>query len=229
MGGTEPSQFFQNLRIAAGQAEGDHRGPGWNDGDFYKWIEAAAATYAITKDADLDRRMDEVIGVIARAQDADGYLHSPVQIRRRHGDPDAAPFRDRLDFETYNLGHLITAACVHHRATGKAHAARMPPRRPRGSSPRPSGRRADRLARNAVCPSHYMAVVELYRTTRDPEHLELARELLDLRDRVEDGSDDNQDRIPFRRQATAAGHAVRANYLYAGRRRPRRRDRRPRP
>ena len=61
-----------------------------------------------------------------------------------------------------------------------------------------------------------MGVVELYRTTRDPEHLELARALLDLRDRVEDGSDDNQDRIPFRRQTTAAGHAVRANYLYAG-------------
>ncbi len=61
-----------------------------------------------------------------------------------------------------------------------------------------------------------MAMVELYRTTRDPEHRELARKLLDLRDRVEDGSDDNQDRIPFRRQVTAAGHAVRANYLYAG-------------
>ncbi len=80
MSGTEPSQFFENLRIAAGEAEGKHRGPGWNDGDFYKWIEAAASTYAITKDADLDRQMDEVIRVIALAQDPDGYLHSPVQI-----------------------------------------------------------------------------------------------------------------------------------------------------
>jgi uncharacterized protein len=215
MGGTEPGQFYQNLRIAAGDVDGNHRGPGWNDGDFYKWIEAASATYAITKETDLDRRMDEVIATIARAQDTDGYLHSPVQIRRRHGDPDAAPFRDRLDFETYNLGHLITASCVHHRATGKSSLLECASKAAKflAEAVRTKG---DRLARNAVCPSHYMAVVELYRTSRDPEHLELARKLLDLRDRVEDGSDDNQDRIPFRRQSTAAGHAVRANYLYAG-------------
>ena len=56
-------------------------GPPWNDGDFYKWLEAAAAVYAVTKDADLDRRMDEVIGVIAQAQRADGYLHTPVLIK----------------------------------------------------------------------------------------------------------------------------------------------------
>src|SRR5262249_44057898 len=70
----------------------------------------------------------------------------------------------------------------------------------------------------AVCPAHYMAVVELYRTTRDRRHLELAQALLDLRDRLPSGagSDDNQDRIPFRAQTAAAGHAVRANYLYAG-------------
>jgi DUF1680 family protein len=44
----------------------------------------------------------------------------------------------------------------------------------------------------------------------------LARRLFDLRDQVRDGTDDNQDRIPFRRQTRALGHAVRANYLYAG-------------
>jgi DUF1680 family protein len=33
---------------------------------------------------------------------------------------------------------------------------------------------------------------------------------------VENGTDQNQDRIPFRKQTQAAGHAVRANYLYAG-------------
>ena len=39
--------------------------------------------YAVAKDAALDRRMDEVIGVIARAQRGDGYLHTPVLIKNR--------------------------------------------------------------------------------------------------------------------------------------------------
>ena len=34
------------------------------------------------------------------------------------------------------------------------------------------------LARNSVCPSHYMAVVELYRTTHDERYLKLAEKFL---------------------------------------------------
>jgi len=44
----------------------------------------------------------------------------------------------------------------------------------------------------------------------------LANNLIDIRGTTDDGTDDNQDRIPFRKQTTAMGHAVRANYLYAG-------------
>ncbi len=215
MGGTEPGQFFENLRIAAGDSEGVHHGPGWNDGDFYKWLEAASAVYSVTKDKEIDQRLDAVIDVIARSQRADGYLHTPVLIRNRNGDLDAQPFQDRLNFETYNLGHLITAACVHYRATGKTSLLQVA-LKAADFLARAVASIAPQLARNAVCPSHYMAVVELFRTTRDPKHLKLAQALLDLRDLVDDGSDDNQDRIPFRKQTTAAGHAVRATYLYAG-------------
>ncbi len=66
------------------------------------------------------------------------------------------------------------------------------------------------------CPSHYMGVVEMYRTTRDPRYLELAENLIEIRKYVENGTDHNQDRVPFRQQTKAQGHAVRANYLYAG-------------
>ena len=61
-----------------------------------------------------------------------------------------------------------------------------------------------------------MGVVELYRTTRDPKYLQLAINLINIRGLVEEGTDDNQDRVPFRQQMEAMGHAVRANYLYAG-------------
>src|SRR6516225_1697239 len=72
MEGTHRSHFLQNFRIAAGFEIGKHRGPPWNDGDFCKWLEAAAAVYAVTRDAALDRRMDEAVAVIAKAQRADG-------------------------------------------------------------------------------------------------------------------------------------------------------------
>lgn len=71
------------------------------------------------------------------------------------------------------------------------------------------------LARSAICPSHYMAVIELYRVTREERYLRLAGAFVRVRDDFE-GGDDNQDRVPIREQTVVAGHAVRANYLYAG-------------
>lgn len=215
MAGTEPSQFLHNFKIAAGQVPGRHRGPAWNDGDYYKYLEARAAVFAVTKDRALDREMDEAVKVIALAQRADGYLHTPVLIRNRNGDAAAKPFADRLNFEMYNFGHLFTAACVHHRATGKTTLLAVATKAAdflieafRNPSPE--------LARNAVCPSHYMGTIDLYRLTGEAKYRTLAAKFLDLRDLMTDGTDDNQDRIPFRKQTEAVGHAVRANYLYAG-------------
>src|SRR5262245_17694577 len=61
-----------------------------------------------------------------------------------------------------------------------------------------------------------MGLAELYLTTREARYVELLKRLIALRDTIKDGSDDNQDRVPFREQRKAVGHAVRANYLYAG-------------
>lgn len=215
MEGRKRSQFFHNFRVAAGLSDGKHRGPPWNDGDYYKWLEAVAAAYAVTKDPALDRRMDAAIAVLARAQRADGYLHTPVLIANRNGDTAAKPFQDRLNFEMYNFGHLFTAASVHHQATGKKTLLGVAVKAADFLG-RAFERPSPELARNSVCPSHYMGAVDLYRATADRKYLALAVKLLDMRDIAADGTDDNQDRVPFRKQTEAVGHAVRANYLYAG-------------
>ena len=213
--GTAKSQFWHNFRIAAGEVDGTHRGPPWNDGDSYKWLEAAAAVYAVTRDPALDRRMDACVALIARAQRADGYLHTPVLIRERRGDPGPGPFGDRFDFEMYNLGHLMTAAVVHREATGKPTLLAVA-RKAADYLVKVFENPTPQLARNAVCPAHYMGVLDLYRATGDARYLALAKKFLDLREAVADGTDDNQDRVPFRKQTEAVGHAVRANYLFAG-------------
>ncbi len=215
MSGTNRSHYLENFRIAAGLAEGRPRGAPFNDGDFYKLLEASCAALAVTRDRELEQRVEDAIAVIAKAQRTDGYLHTPVLIRARQGDTNAVAFRDRNNFEMYNLGHLMTAACVHHRVTGRTNFLAVARRAAdfldstfRGASPD--------AARSSVCPAHYMGMVELHRATREPRYLALAEKFFALRSQITDGGDDNQDRIPFAQQTSAVGHAVRANYLYAG-------------
>lgn len=208
------SHAYRNFEIAAGLAEGNHDGPSFHDGDFYKTIEAVASLYASTKDKKLDEMMDKVIETIAKSQREDGYIYTKAMIdQRKTGVKNQ--FEDRLSFEAYNIGHLMTAGCVHYRATGKKNLLNVAIKATdylykfyKQASPT--------LARNAICPSHYMGVVEMYRTLGDKRYLELAKHLIDIKGEIEDGTDDNQDRIPFRKQEKVTGHAVRANYLYAG-------------
>ena len=230
--GLHGSNGFRNFEVAAGTVKGKHHGPPFHDGDMYKWLEACASVYAVTKDPKLDALMDKFIEQVALAQRADGYIHTPVVISERNqgidshaGTENAAgieigkdqkhAFASRLNFETYNLGHLMTAGIIHKRATGKTTLFEC-------------GKKAAdflynfltndaaELSRNAICPSHYMGAAEMYRETGDEKYLTLAKGLIAIRDSVTNGEDHNQDRHKFRDQYEAMGHAVRANYLYAG-------------
>ena len=230
--GLHGSHGFANFQVAAGTVKGKHHGPPFHDGDMYKWLEACAAVYAVTKDPKIDALMDKFIEQVALAQRADGYIHTPVVISERNAGIDSHAvkenaagieigkdqkhaFASRLNFETYNLGHLITAGIIHKRATGKTTLFEC-------------GKKAadflynfltndaSELSRNAICPSHYMGAAEMYRETGDEKYLTLAKGLIAIRDSVTNGEDHNQDRHKFRDQYEAMGHAVRANYLYAG-------------
>ncbi len=211
----EVTHAYANFEIAAGLKKGSFKGPSFHDGDFYKIFEGVAAAYAVTKDKKLDQQMDEAIAMLQKVQRQDGYLHTPVLIEERWGTLGPEEVKRQLGFEKYNMGHLMTAACVHYRATGKSSFLNIA----KGVADYLYDfykKASPDLARNAICPSHYMGIVEMYRTTRNPKYLELANNLIDIRGTTNDGTDDNQDRIPFREQTNAMGHAVRANYLYAG-------------
>ena len=104
----EISHCFRNFEIAAGKAEGRHSGPPFHDGDFYKWFESLAAVYLQTGDPTIDSLMDEIIQVIQASQRDDGYIHTPAVIREANLPGGQLEFRERLDFETYNMGRLLT-------------------------------------------------------------------------------------------------------------------------
>ncbi|MEP6747395.1 MAG: glycoside hydrolase family 127 protein [Bacteroidota bacterium] len=204
---------FENFRIAAGLDTGNFRGPSFHDGDFYKTLEAMAAMYAITKDSRLDAQMDEAIAVIAKVQKPDGYIYTK-SIIEQNKNGNTKMFDDKLSFEAYNFGHLMTAACIHYRATGKLSLLNIA-KKAAAFLIEFYNKATPEQARNAICPSHYMGITELYRATGEKKYLDLVKKLIDIRGTVE-GTDDNSDREPFREMDKVVGHAVRANYLFAG-------------
>ncbi|MET0813327.1 MAG: beta-L-arabinofuranosidase domain-containing protein, partial [Microbacterium sp.] len=207
------SAGLRNFEVAAGLVPGAHDGPPFMDGDFYKWLEAAIAQLETDPEPWLAETIERVAELIAAVQREDGYLHTPTLIAERNAEQ-ASALADRFHFETYNLGHLITAGVRHHEVTGSTTLLDVA----RGAASFLEDLATNKpleLARSAICPSHYMAVIELYRATGERRYLELAEAFVRVRDDFQ-GGDDNQDRLPVREQTAVAGHAVRANYLYAG-------------
>jgi hypothetical protein len=198
-----------NLRIAAGLAQGKYNGNDWSDGDVYKAIETMATVWQRTRDPKLERLMDDAIALVAKVQTPEGYIgsHTQLGVKKRWGS---------LQFhELYNMGHLITAACVHHRITGKDNFLNVAKKTAdylyTVFQPRPR-----ELAHFCFNPSQIMAVVELYRVTREPKYLELGGIFVDMRGSQPGGTDVNQTHVPLREETEAVGHSVVGPYLWAG-------------
>jgi len=201
---------FNDLKIAGGlAAKADPGGTKWSDGDCHKCIETMAHLFEVSGDAELDRLMDEAIAWVAKAQQADGYLSSWVQLKG------VDRWENLNHHEFYNMGHLMTAACVHHRATGKDSYLKIATRV--GDylydvfSPRPK-----ELAHFGFNPSNIMGAVDLYRTTGNRKYLELAGIFVDMRGSQPGGSNQNQAAVPLRKEKEAVGHCVTATYLWCG-------------
>lgn len=209
------SHVVENFKICAGDSEGDFDGTVFGDGDFYKWMESAICTAYKTDNEELKNEIEEYIDLISRAQQPDGYLSTKQIIGERTGNG-VSRMGDINDFEVYNFGHMFTAACVHKRATGKDNFLAVAEKTAGYLEHLYDEAERTGEVQTAVCPSHYMGLVEMYRTTGEKRYLTLAKRAIALRDSVKNGMDDNQDRIPLKEHDKIIGHAVRANYLYAG-------------
>ena len=200
---------IQNLEIAAGRRQGTYTGNNWMDAWIYKWIEAAAVVQAATKDDALNRRMDELIAIIAEAQEADGYLATQNTVRGR------PRFQVPNDHEVYTMGHLLTAACVHHRMTGKDSLLAVARKTADFLAEQYKGKNP-KMAHFPYNPSVIMGAVELYRVTGERRYLDLANTVIDMRGAFPKGSDQTQDRTLLRNEMQVYGHAVFYTYLFAG-------------
>ena len=206
----EEAGNFHNLRVAAGQEEGEFVGMRFADSDVYKWLEALGWELGREPSEELAALSDTATELVAAAQEPSGYLNSYFQV-------------DQTEAERFVEPRLGPRALL-----------RRPPD-PGGDRPRArraatrgcsdvARRFADHIGevfgpgRNEGTPGHpeiETALVELYRLTGEPRYLELAGFLVDTRGHetlqpARFGSAYFQDHVPVREATEVEGHAVRA-------------------
>lgn len=193
----------------------------FDDTDIYKILEGMAYSYKMNPTEELRKQMDELISIVAAAQEPDGYLYTA----RTAGQPGnlhywIGPARWQYDpiqsHELYCSGHLIEAAVAHYQATGQTSLLDV------------AKKNADLLVKQFLKgglkyePGHQiveMALAKLYRATGNDDYLKLAKYFLDIRGIRGPESQHyeyNQSHMPPKQQSEAVGHAVRATYMYSG-------------
>src|SRR5512147_130497 len=170
----EDTRCIDNFRIAANEKDGFREGWFFADSDAYKWLDAASKIYALHSDPKLASLMDELITLIARAQQHDGYIFTYNQIHF----PGQRWVNLQVEHELYCHGHLIEAGVSHFEATGETSALNV------------AIKAADLLVRDflAAGPEKTcgheeieLALLRLYRVTQTEAYLELARQFLERR------------------------------------------------
>jgi DUF1680 family protein len=201
---------IDNFQRLTGESTNLHRGYVFSDSDVYKWLEAASWIIASQPDLKLRQLVEDVISIIIRAQDQNGYINTYFSLENI-----SERWSNLLDkHELYCAGHLIQAAIAHHRVTGKRELLDVAIRLADHINLTFGPNRRDGTSGH---PEIEIALVELFRTTGDEKYLNLATLFIDRRGHhLLDGSKYLLDHLPFRDLELLRGHAVRALYLCSG-------------
>lgn len=187
----------------------------FDDTDLYKVIEGASYSLQVKPDALLSAQLDTLIGIIAAAQEPDGYLYTfrTAHVEHPHEWIGAKRWEkeEELSHELYNAGHLYESAVAHYQATGKRTLLNV------------ALKNADLLVKDfgygkiEEYPGHQIVeigLVKLYRVTGEKKYLDLAKFFLDVRGPKGDAYNQADKKVID--QHGAEGHAVRAAYMYTG-------------
>lgn len=213
--------FARAAAVLRGENIADRRPPGYpfDDTDPYKVLEGASYGLAVRPDPKMSAYLDQLIALIASAQEPDGYLYTARTIDPRHPHQWSGTRRwvneEQQSHELYDAGHLFEAAAAHYQATGRTNLLNV------------AIKEADLLCKTFgpgpnqlhLWPGHEivaMGLARLYRVTGNQNYLALAKYFIDVRGTRPGGDDYHQSRIPPVDQTEAVGHAVRAGYLYSG-------------
>jgi uncharacterized protein len=164
-------------------SRGAYKGHSYDDTDTYKIIEAASYALAVHPDPVLDKKTDDLIAILAAAQEPDGYLYAARTADSKNPAPGVGPERwARLHTsrELYNQGHLYEAAIAHFQAIGKRSLLNIALKSADlvCCTFGPAGRRD--------VPGHEeieLALVKLFRATGERKYLDQAAFFLDQRGR----------------------------------------------
>ncbi|HVM88449.1 MAG TPA: beta-L-arabinofuranosidase domain-containing protein [Puia sp.] len=208
---------IRNFEIAAHLKKGKFVGIFYDDSDVYKALEAISYSLSHNPDSALEKKADEWIDIISKAQLPDGYINTYFTLNGLD-----KRWTDMSMHEDYNGGHLIEAAVAYYEATGKRKLLDVAIR---------FANHFDSLfgpGKRHWVTGHQeleLALVKLYRVTHDKKYLNLADWLLSERGHGyaygytwTDWKDTAyaQDVVPVKQQQKITGHAVRAMYMYTG-------------
>jgi DUF1680 family protein len=203
---------IKNFAVAGKLVAGKHEGQLYNDSDVYKMIEGIAYSLSSKRDPRLEERTDAIIDQIAAAQQPDGYLNTYYTLVK----PRERWTNIQHGHELYCAGHLMEAAVAYYQATGKRKlldvACKLADHIGTVFGP-------DRRQETSGHEEIELALVKLYRVTRERRYLQLAQFFLDVRGQAKKRplfGEYHQDHKPIREQTEVVGHAVRAMYLYCG-------------